>query len=633
MKDPNLDNEEFQVSNVMKLFENKFNDRENNIYSFFSTNDYSNRRCKRHCNKSGVSFKTVKYKTGLYKKILKKLFRTRDDNTRPCWLLNANERVNATTTFRCITKLDTEENQVHDSWLCESCGGRIEVFGDVHCLNCQNSGATKTKWNRYFDFIIHRNVYKQKFKARQRGNLTKLALRRGKSYLWLKYKNFNHSCYNKLRMCYRGIILAIQQFNFKKMVVNTLLGPLRRYLMGGESESDVESVFYDGQSDGTIDGTEFSNFKNGNESHNEENDEEALSEASSNSWDDASTMAQDIKTPKNAAESLDSCLKFMSITDKRDRFSRAYDLINYHKSKEQHVESKLALETSAKICDALSNEDNDYYDIWGLENPRPTEYLEVLFPNKTEKYNSLDDIDEYQDIVAVIKHGRSSEVLADQFGIMITRSSISCLYGPNWLNDEVINFYMLMIQKRNDYFLEHKIKNVPNCFCFNTFFFSTLCGLDRPKVKYNFKAVARWTLRKNVNVFEKDILLIPVHLNKAHWALGVVEMRPRWRRILLFDSLGGKCVTWFANIKKWLHDEHMDKLKKPIDVDEWICNDDSEACKFAPLQHNGHDCGVFLCQYAECIAAGREFDFTQREISKIRIKMAQQIISGTIYDP
>ena len=41
----------------------------------------------------------------------------------------------------------------------------------------------------------------------------------------------------------------------------------------------------------------------------------------------------------------------------------------------------------------------------------------------------------------------------------------------------------------------------------------------------------------------------------------------------------------------------------------------------APQQQNGFDCGVFLCQMAECISDGRAFDFEQSDIANIRLKM------------
>eukprot|EP01066_Platyproteum_vivax_P017179 Platyproteum_vivax@DN7310_c0_g1_i1.p2 len=46
--------------------------------------------------------------------------------------------------------------------------------------------------------------------------------------------------------------------------------------------------------------------------------------------------------------------------------------------------------------------------------------------------------------------GPESEVLVEKFNIPITRGCLGCLKEGEWLNDEVINFYMMMIQEYND---------------------------------------------------------------------------------------------------------------------------------------------------------------------------------------
>lgn len=68
----------------------------------------------------------------------------------------------------------------------------------------------------------------------------------------------------------------------------------------------------------------------------------------------------------------------------------------------------------------------------------------------------------------------------------------------NWLNDEIINFYMNLIcerSKTND--------NWPNVYAFNTFFYPKIVSTGQASVK-------RWT--RKVDVFSYDLLIIPVHL-------------------------------------------------------------------------------------------------------------------------
>ena len=54
--------------------------------------------------------------------------------------------------------------------------------------------------------------------------------------------------------------------------------------------------------------------------------------------------------------------------------------------------------------------------------------------------------------------------------------------------------------------------------------------------------------------------------------------------------------------------------------------------KDAPLQENGYDCGVFLCQYAERIARRSSLNFSQKDLNLAgaRERMTQELLEGRI---
>lgn len=72
------------------------------------------------------------------------------------------------------------------------------------------------------------------------------------------------------------------------------------------------------------------------------------------------------------------------------------------------------------------------------------------------------------------------EVLTEKFNIQITRKDIATLDGLNWLNDEVVNFYMNLLMERG------KNDNYQSVYAFNTFFYPKL-------LKMGFSGVKRWT--------------------------------------------------------------------------------------------------------------------------------------------
>ncbi|UVC54527.1 ulp1 peptidase [Theileria orientalis] len=317
----------------------------------------------------------------------------------------------------------------------------------------------------------------------------------------------------------------------------------------------------------------------------------------------------------------------LGLRKRNDELERIDDEIWRYKDRENRLKERL-LENDHKPdeYDYLPKIGDRDDDLWHMKpKDEETEYLKLLFFRESElrKYGQ----EELQKSMnrAINCTGK----LVERFGIEINRINIKCLFDTNWLNDEIINFYLQMLQENSDR-MRAKQK-LPSCYFFNTFFFPTLCGNDAPGVRYDYKAVARWTKRRKVNIFEKDLLIVPVHVSKVHWALGVIDMRKSWRRMMMFDSLGGKNPRWFRNMRRWLMDEHKDKLKKPLqEIDEWKIPMNYTAEPYAPSQENTYDCGVFLCQFAKSVAFATGFSFAKESSSYLRNSMVHEILSGKV---
>ena len=129
------------------------------------------------------------------------------------------------------------------------------------------------------------------------------------------------------------------------------------------------------------------------------------------------------------------------------------------------------------------------------------------------------------EMTSVISRSLASrgEVLVDAHKIQIRVSDLNTLSGLNWLNDEIINFYMQMIVSR----AAESQERLPATYAFTTFFYSTL--IDR-----GYTAVRRWT--KKVDLFSHAVLLVPVHLG-MHWCLAAVDLDRK--KITYYDSMGG----------------------------------------------------------------------------------------------
>ncbi|XP_039602657.1 sentrin-specific protease 1 [Polypterus senegalus] len=229
----------------------------------------------------------------------------------------------------------------------------------------------------------------------------------------------------------------------------------------------------------------------------------------------------------------------------------------------------------------------------------PVKPAEEEFPELTKEME--------EDVRKALRGDNPDEILSEGFRLTITRKDIQTLSHLNWLNDEVINFYMNMLVERS------KQTGFPKVHAFNTFFF--------PKVKSaGFSAVRRWT--KKVDIFAMDILLIPVHLG-VHWCLAVVDFRKK--NISYFDSMGGSDNEACKTIQKYLEQESLDKKVTKLDTTGWVlhCKKRNEI----PQQMNGSDCGMFTCKYADYITKDKPITFTQKHMPYFRRRMVWEILN------
>lgn len=123
---------------------------------------------------------------------------------------------------------------------------------------------------------------------------------------------------------------------------------------------------------------------------------------------------------------------------------------------------------------------------------------------------------------SALVHTPPDEVLINSFGAGITRKDIQTLKGLNWLNDEIINFYMNLICERSQ-----KENSLRKCYAFTTFFYPKL-------LKDGYNSLKRWT--RKIDIFSYDLILVPIHLG-LHWTLAAVDFT--CNEIRYYDSMNG----------------------------------------------------------------------------------------------
>ncbi|ORY85591.1 Senp1 mutant in complex with sumo-1 [Protomyces lactucae-debilis] len=203
------------------------------------------------------------------------------------------------------------------------------------------------------------------------------------------------------------------------------------------------------------------------------------------------------------------------------------------------------------------------------------------------------------------------EVLIERFNQPIRVDDLMTLRPGAWLNDEVINFYMNLINERS------KQDGQSTLHCFNTFFYSNSL---LPK---GYAGVKRFAKRAKVDIAKCEMVLVPIHLG-VHWCMSAVNRREK--RIEYWDSLRGGPGQVHTRLREYMRNEDAQFAKEEETWSNYIPPSDE-----APLQKNGHDCGVFACSTAECLARGAPVDFDQEDMRELRVRIAASILDGKIY--
>ncbi|KGL76167.1 Sentrin-specific protease 1, partial [Tinamus guttatus] len=336
---------------------------------------------------------------------------------------------------------------------------------------------------------------------------------------------------------------------------------------------------------------------------------ENLPASSTQSEGSDSVILLKVKDPRTPAPSLPFFQAELWIKE----LTSVYDSRARERWRQIEEQKALALQLQSQRLQEQEHSVQDLVDL-NLRVPLEKEIPVTVVPEEKEDAKSADGEEEFPEITEemekeiknVFRGGNQDEVLSEAFRLTITRKDIQTLNNLNWLNDEIINFYMNLLMERS------KEKGLPTVHAFNTFFFTKLKTAG-------YQAVKRWT--KKVDIFSVDLLLVPIHLG-VHWCLAVVDFRKK--SITYYDSMGGINSEACRILLQYLKQESLDKKRKEFDTNGWSLL--SKRSQEIPQQMNGSDCGMFACKYADCITKDKPINFTQQHMPYFRKRMAWEIL-------
>ncbi|KAL3827633.1 hypothetical protein ACHAXA_000506 [Cyclostephanos tholiformis] len=224
--------------------------------------------------------------------------------------------------------------------------------------------------------------------------------------------------------------------------------------------------------------------------------------------------------------------------------------------------------------------------------------------------------------------GPPAEILASQDADSVQRGSMQTLRPGQWLNDEVINYFLKNCLARRDEMLCAKEPGRRRSHFFNSFFVQTMFDEKNndPKLrgKYNYKNVRRWAKKvPGKDIFNLKYILCPINLDNMHWTSAVIFMEEK--KIQYYDSMGGTDRTKLEGLLEYVKDEYRAKNGKEMDVTDWklvSCTRDT------PRQRNGFDCGVFTCMFCDFISKDCALVFNQDHIDQCRDRIALSIMKN-----
>lgn len=216
-----------------------------------------------------------------------------------------------------------------------------------------------------------------------------------------------------------------------------------------------------------------------------------------------------------------------------------------------------------------------------------------------------------------LAESQPEEVLCTQFGVSMTRRMFTCLLPGGWLNDEIVNCYLKLLQTR---------EGGPRRWCPNSFFW--------PKLEEEGAAgVLKWARRAGVSVAGLERLVMVLHVSGGtHWAVAAALPCATPPGVHYYDSLGLQPPD---DLVQRLEDWYFAALRLEGISNSMVC---WRLLETAPtgLQQNGSDCGVLALAVAERLATGADpvnagcVSTSEKHTTILRRAIATAILQGRL---
>jgi Ulp1 family protease len=219
-------------------------------------------------------------------------------------------------------------------------------------------------------------------------------------------------------------------------------------------------------------------------------------------------------------------------------------------------------------------------------------------------------------------HLPPSTIVARTSTTTIQLQSLQTLHLQTWINDEVINFYLLLLNQRDE-FIAWK-HGRPRSHCFSSFFMTSfLSDTDT----YQFHLVQRWANHvPGKNIFTLELLVFPINISNNHWTCVIAYMQTK--QLHYHDSSAGSGDLYLNAVMQYIKYQYpINHNGHPFPEDElWHLQPADSST--TPQQIGNTDCGAFLCAIVECFLRYETPHFTHAQLQGIRQHLALSILEA-----
>jgi hypothetical protein len=215
-----------------------------------------------------------------------------------------------------------------------------------------------------------------------------------------------------------------------------------------------------------------------------------------------------------------------------------------------------------------------------------------------------------------IKQGHSEELAVKHDFILepLSWKNISTLQNTRWLNDEVVNAYLRLL----DYVLEGQKGGKRRVV--NSFFYPMVIGKGAEKSK-----ILRLLSKRKIDVKTIDQLYIPVNVSNTHWCFLIIDFAAL--SVIFCDSLKKKS---FPTNEEYILEFANTLLKERGGLASSQLFTSIKVNRDFPVQNNHYDCGVFMLKGIDLISRIDRPAFDQTDALYLRHLICFELLNGKL---